>query len=116
MKGFGALGDFGNIVKQAQKQAQEIQKKIEKTREELKEMVVEGAAGGGMVKCLVDGDQEILKIEIDPKVVDPDDVEFLQEMVLAAVRQGMKKAKEMSDERMKEATGGLPLGGLGGLF
>lgn len=116
MKGFGGLGDLSGLVKQAQKQASDIQKKIEQTREELKERVVEGSAGGGMVKVLVNGAQEVLKIEIDPKVVDPSDVEFLQEMVLAAVRQGMKKAKEMSDEAMNKATGGLPLSGLGSLF
>lgn len=116
MKGFGGLGDLSGIMKQAQKQYSEIQKKIEKAREELKEIVVDATAGGGMVKVLVNGQQEILKIEIDPKVVDPNDVEFLQEMVLAAVRQGIKRAKEVADEALNKATGGLPMGGLTGLF
>jgi len=110
------MGDLGGLVKQAQKQAVEIQKRIEQTRQELKETVVKGSAGGGMVRALVNCQQEVLKIEIDPKVVDPADVEFLQEMILAAVRQGMKKAKEKSEEAMNKATGGLPLGGLAGLF
>ena len=107
-KGFG---DMGEIMRQAQ----QMQKKISKVQEELKERVVEGSAGGNMVKVLVNGKKEILKVEIDHEVIDPDDVEMLEDLIVAAVNQGIKKAEEMMENEMSKITGGmgnLPFGGL----
>jgi len=102
------LGDFSNLLKQAQK----MQKEIGRIQAEMKERVVEGSAGGGMVKVHVNGAQEILSVKIDPKVVDPDDVEMLEDLVTAAVKQGLKSAKELSDKEMAKLTGGFNLPGL----
>ena len=102
------LGDFSNLLKQAQK----MQKEIGRIQAEMKERVVEGSAGGGMVKVHVNGAQEILSVKIDPKVVDPDDVEMLEDLVTAAVKQGLKSAKELSDKEMAKLTGGINLPGL----
>ena len=112
----GVPGDFGGMMKEAQRQTEELRRKIQELQEDLKERVVEGTAGGGMVRALVNGRQEAVKIEIDPKVVDPDDVEFLCEIVLAAVRQGLKQAKEMADQEMEKVSAGIGLPGLAGLL
>ncbi|RME79543.1 MAG: YbaB/EbfC family nucleoid-associated protein, partial [Planctomycetota bacterium] len=72
---------------------------------------------GNMVKALVNGQKELLKIELDPEVVDPDDVEMLEDLIIAAVNQAMKKADEMRESEMSKITGGMAgMGGLGGLF
>lgn len=105
MAGFG---DFSNLLKQAQK----MQKEMGRVQSELKERVVEGSAGGGMVKVNVNGAQEILSVKIDPSVVDPDDVEMLEDLVTAAVKQGLKAAKELSEKEMAKLTGGINLPGL----
>lgn len=113
-KGFGGgMGGMGDILKQAQ----QMQKKMAKLQEDLKERVVEGTAGGNMVKALVNGKKELLKVEINPEVMDPDDVEMLEDLIIAAVNQAMKKAEEMSEEEMNKITGGLGgMPGLGGMF
>ena len=102
------LGDFSNLLKQAQK----MQKEMGRLQSELREKVVEGSAGGGMVKAHVNGAQEVLSIKIDPKCVDPDDVEMLEDLVTAAVNQGLKAAKELSAAEMAKLTGGINLPGL----
>lgn len=103
---------MGNILKQAQ----QMQKKMAKIQEDLKERVVDATAGGNMVKALVNGNKELLKVEIDPEVLDPDDVEMLEDLVVAAVNQAMKKAEELREKEMNKATGGmmgnLPFGGM----
>ncbi len=113
MKGFGNMGD---MMKQMQKQAVTMQKKAEEIQEDLKERVVEASSGGGMVTVHVNGKQEPLSIKIDPEVVDPNDVQMLEDLVLAAVSQAMKKSQEMYQEEMGKLTGGLNVPGLSNLF
>ncbi len=105
MKGGMNMGDLF-------KQAQGMQKRMSKIQDDLKEMVVEGNAGGGMVRCHVNGRREILSIKIDPEVLEPDEVEMLEDMIVAAINQGLKKAGDMAQQEMGKATGGLDLGSL----
>ena len=105
--GFGG-GNMNQLLKQAKK----MQEKMEQMQKELEEEVVEGSAGGGMVKCKVNGRLEILSIEISPEVVDPDDIETLQDLILAAVRNGIEKANKMMSDQMSQITGGLNIPGL----
>ncbi|NNE09330.1 MAG: YbaB/EbfC family nucleoid-associated protein [Gemmatimonadetes bacterium] len=97
------------------KQAKQMQSKMAKIQEELAERTVEAAAGGGAVKVIATGKQEIVEITISPEVVDADDVEMLQDLVTAAVNEALRAAGEMAQEEMAKVTGGLG-GGLGGLF
>jgi nucleoid-associated protein EbfC len=113
MKGFGNMGD---MMKQMQKQAVKMQKKAEEIQNDLKERVVEASSGGGMVTVHVNGKQEILSIKIDPEVVIPEDVQMLEDLVLAAVSQALKKSQEMYQEEMSKLTGGLNVPGLSNLF
>jgi len=108
------FGNMGKLMRQAQKQAQKLQQQMEEIRRNLKERVVEGTAGGGMVTAQVNGESELLRVKIDPEVVDPEDVEMLEDLVTAAVSQAMKKAKEIHDEEMAKLTGGVNLPGLFG--
>jgi DNA-binding YbaB/EbfC family protein len=94
------------------KQAQKMQRDMEKLQDELQEKEVEATAGGGAVKVIATGKKEIKEITIDPDVVDPDDVEMLQDLVLAAVNEALRKAEEMVSTEMSKLTGGLGLGGL----
>jgi DNA-binding YbaB/EbfC family protein len=96
-------------------QVQKMQKDIEVAQEELKNEVVEASAGGGMVTVKVSGDQVLREVRIDPAAVDPQDVEILADMVLAAVNEGLRKAQELAASKMGGATGGLDVGGLGDL-
>jgi len=91
------------------KQAQQFQSKMSKLQEELAEKTVEASSGGGMVTVVVNGQQDILSITIDPEVIDPEDIEMLQDLVLAAVNDGLSKAKNMANEEMGKLTGGLNL-------
>jgi DNA-binding YbaB/EbfC family protein len=98
------------------KQVQKMQADMAKAQEELKHEVVEASAGGGMVTAKVSGDLEVKEIRIDPEAVDPEDVELLQDMVLAAVNEGVRAAQELAASKLNAATGGLGgAGGLGGL-
>ena len=98
------------------KQVQKMQADMVKAQEELKNEVVEASAGGGMVTVKVSGDLEIREIRIDPEAVDPEDVELLQDMVLAAVNEAVRSAQELAASKMNAAAGGLAgPGGLGGL-
>ena len=105
-KGPGGLGDLGNIMKQAQK----MQKEIAKIQEDLKNRVVEGKAAGGMVTVNVNGAQELLAVKIDESAMS--DRELLEDLMVAAVREGMRKSKEMADKEMAKLTGGLNLPGM----
>jgi len=106
-------------MQQMLKQVQKMQEDMMAAQEQLKTEVVEASAGGGMVTVKVSGDLEVKEIRIDQAAVDPDDVELLQDMVLAAVNQGLNQAQELAASRMGDVTGGLgggpggPLGGLG---
>jgi nucleoid-associated protein EbfC len=96
-------------------QVQKMQKDMELAQEELKNEVVEASAGGGMVTVKVSGDLEVREVRIDPSAVDPEDVEILDEMVLAAVNEALRMAQELAERKLGGATAGLDLGGLGGL-
>jgi len=98
-------------MQQLLKQAQKMQQDMMQAQEALKDETVEASAGGGMVKVTVTGDLEIKSIAIDPQAVDPEDVELLQDMVLAAVNEGLRSAQELAASKMGGITGGL--GGLG---
>ena len=98
------------------KQVQKMQADMVKAQEELKNEIVEASAGGGMVTVKISGDLEVRELRIDPGAVDPDDVELLQDMVLAAVNEAVRAAQELAATKMSAATGGLGgPGGLGGL-
>ncbi len=103
-------------MQQLLKQAQKMQADMLAAQESLKDEVVDASAGGGMVSVKVSGDLELKEIRIDPQAVDPDDVELLQDMVLAAVNEGMRAAQELAASKMGSIAGGLGgPGGLGGL-
>lgn len=104
----GNLGNLGKMVKQAQKMQQE----MARMQEELKQRVVEASAGGGAVTVKVSGGQELIEVAIAPEVVDPDDIEMLQDLVLAAVNEGLSKSREMVKQEMAKITGGLNIPGL----
>ena len=94
------------------KQAQQLQKRMEQMQEEMETLTVEGSAGGGAITAVVTGKMQVLSITIDPDVVDPDDVELLQDMVLAAVNDGLRRAEETVSKQMASLTGGLKIPGL----
>ncbi|MBA7616652.1 Nucleoid-associated protein [subsurface metagenome] len=100
---------FQNLIKQAQ----EFQKKMKKMQDELKGKIVEATSGGGMVTVTANGRQEILSIKIEPEVVNPEDVEMLEDLILAAVNEAKRKSEELAQEEMKKITGGLNIPGLG---
>jgi DNA-binding YbaB/EbfC family protein len=99
---------LGDIMKQAKKMQQE----LERIQGELASMTVEASAGGGMVTVVVNGRHELISIAIEKEVVDPGDVEMLQDLVLAAVNEGFSKAQEMIKEEMAKVTGGISIPGL----
>ena len=100
-------------MQQLLKQAQKMQQDMLAAQESLKDEVVEASAGGGMVTVEVTGELVVKSIKIDPQAVDPDDVELLQDMVLAAVNEGLRSAQELAASKMSGLTGGMDLGGLG---
>ncbi len=108
MKG---IPNMGNLMKQAQ----QFQNKMAKLQQELEKKTIEATSGGGMVTVVVNGQQELVSIKIDPEVVDPEDIEMLQDLVLAAVNDGMARAKKMVNDEMGKLTGGLNLPNIPGL-
>ncbi|MCH6269538.1 MULTISPECIES: YbaB/EbfC family nucleoid-associated protein [Neobacillus] len=101
----GGMGNMQNMMKQVQK----MQKKMAEAQEQLGEEKIEGTAGGGMVTVVVTGHKEVVDVQIKPEAVDPDDVEMLQDLVLAAVNDALKKADELSNNTMGQFTKGLNL-------
>ncbi len=99
---------MGNMMKQAQK----LQSKMLKLQEEMAEKTVEASSGGGMVKVVANGRHQILSIQIDKEVVDPDDLEMLQDLILAAVNEALLKSQEMVTGEMSKLTGGMNIPGL----
>ena len=97
------------------KQVQQMQADMMKAQEQLKDEVVEASAGGGMVTVKISGDLELREIKIDPEAVDPEDVEFLQDMVLAATNEAIRSAQELANRKMGGLTGGLGDLGIPGL-
>ena len=94
------------------KQAQKMQQEMLRMQEEMENKTYSAAAGGGMVKATVNGKHEVLSVEINPEAVDPDDVEMLQDMIIAAVNEAMRTADTDAANNMSRLTGGLNLGGL----
>jgi len=109
MKG---MPNMGQLLKQAQK----FQSKMAELQEELNERTVEASAGGGMVTAVANGKQDVISITIDPEVVDPEDVEMLQDLILAAVNDALNRAKEMTNEEMGKLTKGMNIPGISGLM
>lgn len=95
------------------KMFRQFQKQMEKVQDELKAMTVEAKAGGGAVTVVATGDQRVVSIDIDPSVVDPEDTEFLAEMVLVAVNDAMEQSQELAKSKLGGLTGGLNIPGLG---
>ncbi|HHT62687.1 MAG: YbaB/EbfC family nucleoid-associated protein [Bacillota bacterium] len=102
---------MGNMQKMM-KQVQKMQAEMARLQEELGTREVEASAGGGMVTVVVNGKQEVISVKIKPEAVDPDDVEILEDMVLAAVKEALRKSQEMVAEEMNKITGGLKIPGL----
>ena len=101
----GGMGNMQNMMKQMQK----MQKKMTEAQEKLGEERIEGTAGGGMVTVIVTGHKEIVDVTIKPEVVDPDDIEMLQDLVLAATNDALKKAEELTNQTMGKFTKGMNL-------
>ena len=102
------MGPMGGLIKQAQK----MQTQIAKLQEELADRTISATAGGGMVTVEANGAQEIVSIKLEQEVVDPEDVEMLQDLVLAAVNDALKKSQEMAAQEMQKITGGMNIPGL----
>jgi DNA-binding YbaB/EbfC family protein len=94
------------------RQAQELQSKLLKAQDELENATVEGSSGGGAVTVVVTGQQTIRSIKISPEVVDPEDVELLEDLILAALNEAMEKAKDLAAKKLGALTGGLKIPGL----
>ncbi len=101
----GGMGNMQNMMKQMQK----MQKKMAEAQEKLGEEKIEGTAGGGMVTVVVTGHKEVVDVQIKPEAVDPDDIEMLQDLVLAAVNDALKKADELTNNTMGQFTKGMNL-------
>lgn len=103
------MHNIGNIMKQAKK----MQEKIGRLQQELETKTVEAQAGGGMVSVLVNGKFEIVSLKIEKDVVNPDDIEMLQDLIVAAVNEGVRKSQELASSEMAKITGGMGIPGLG---
>ena len=101
-------GGMGNIMKQAQM----MQKRMAQLQQELEERRIEATAGGGMVTAVVSGKQQLISLTIDPQAVDPNDVEMLQDLVVAAVSEALKQSQKLAQEEMGKITGGMNIPGL----
>lgn len=102
----------GGQMNQMMKQAKKMQQEVEKLQAELYEKIVETSAGGGAINVKVNGKQEIVEIKIKPEVLDPDDVEMLEDLIIAAVNDGIRQSQEMVSSEMSKITGGLNIPGL----
>lgn len=109
-KGFGGMmpGNMNQILKQAQK----MQENMQKMQAELEEKEVESSVGGGAVTVKVNGKKEVVSVSIKPEVVDPDDVEMLEDLVLSAVNEALRSIDEMQSSQMSKLTGGMNIPGL----
>ena len=105
------MQNINNIMKQAKK----MQEKMSHLQQELETRTVEAQAGGGMVRVLVNGKYEIVSLKIEKDVVNPEDIEMLQDLIVAAVNEGIRKSQEMAQSEMAKITGGLSIPGLGSM-
>ena len=103
---------MGGNMNQMMKQAQKLQAKMAKMQEEVAEKTVEGSSGGGMVNVVANGKQQVVSIKIEKEVVDPEDIEMLQDLVTAAVNDALNKSQEMVSKAMGQVTGGMNIPGL----
>ena len=103
---------FGDLMKQAQKMQQE----MGKIQEESKKKTVEATSGGGMVTVTANGAMEVLSVKIERDVVNPDDIEMLQDLIAAAVNEALRRAQQMVSDDMSKISGGMNIPGLGNLF
>ncbi|MEN6469789.1 MAG: YbaB/EbfC family nucleoid-associated protein [Smithella sp.] len=103
------MHNINNIMKQAKK----MQEKIGKLQQELENKTIEAQAGGGMVRVIVNGKFEIVSLKIEKEVVNPEDIEMLQDLIVAAVNEGIRKSQEMASSEMSKITGGLGIPGMG---
>jgi nucleoid-associated protein EbfC len=103
-----SIGEMGNLLKQAQ----EMQTRMAKIQEELGQKTVEGSAGGGMVQVTVNGQFNLVAVKIEPSVINSSEKEMLEDLVLAAVNDGMRKARDLVSTEMSKLTGGLKIPGL----
>ncbi|BDU50262.1 YbaB/EbfC family nucleoid-associated protein [Haliovirga abyssi] len=101
-------GNSKNLIKQAQ----EMQKKMLLVQESLKEKEIEASVGGGAVVAKVNGQKELIGIELSKDIVDPEDIEMLQDLIVSAVKEAMRQAEEMAEKEMGKVTGGLDIPGL----
>jgi hypothetical protein len=108
----GFPGGFGGNMNNLMKQAQMLQKQMEEAQKELESKEFEGSVGGGAVVVKVNGKKEVMSINIKPEVVDPDDVEMLEDLVLSAINQALKNADEETANKMGKITGGMNIPGL----
>lgn len=106
----GMPGNMNNLMKQAQK----MQRQMEEATQELQEKEATASAGGGVVEVTVSGKREVTKVKIDPEAVDPDDVEMLEDLIMAATNEAFRQIEEISAQSMSKITGGF--GGMGGGF
>ncbi len=104
----GMPGNMNNLMKQAQR----MQKQMEEQAKELEDQVYEATAGGGVVKVTISGKKEIMAVHLDPEVVDPDDIEMLEDLIMAATNEALRMQEEDQNTKMSKITGGM--GGLGG--
>jgi DNA-binding YbaB/EbfC family protein len=102
------MADIQRMVQQAQKAQQE----LVRVQDELGSVMVDGSAGGGVVKAVVTGKQELVSVTIDPSAVDPEDVDMLQDLIVAAINDALGNSRRMAEERMSAVTGGLQIPGL----
>ena len=102
------MANFGNIMKQAKK----LQERMAQLQQELELKTVEASSGGGMVAVVVNGKFELLSLKIEKDVVNPEDVDMLQDLIIAAVNEGIRKAQEMTSSEMAKITGGMNIPGL----
>lgn len=100
----------GINMQQLMKQAQQMQKKLAEAQESMNEVTVDASAGGGMVKVTVDGNMQLQFVTIDPDALDPEDVDMLQDMIVAAVNEAYRGVAEIANKRMSAATGGMGTG------
>lgn len=106
--GFPGGANMNNMMKQVKK----MQEQMEKAQQDIEEKEFESTSGGGVVSATVNGKKEVIAIKIDPDVIDPEDVEMLEDLIIAAINDAMKKADEYSGQTMGKLTGGLNIPGL----
>lgn len=106
--GMGGMGNMNNMIKQAQK----MQAEMLKAQESLSEQIIEASVGGGAVNVKINGKKELIELKLSPDAVDPDDIEMLEDMILSAVNEALRKADEAAAGSLKNITGGMNIPGL----